>query len=88
MARDDRCLGVSVRRIVLAQARRQQALEAEAVLAEGWYRFEPENALRWTDGDAAIPASIFAGMTDAGMLIVQMGATTRYIDDGKAERSA
>jgi T5SS/PEP-CTERM-associated repeat protein len=89
VARDDRCLGVSVRRIVLAQARRQQALDAEAAaLTEGWHRFEPENALRWTDGDAALPVSIFAGMTGAGMLIVQMGATTQYIDDGKAERAA
>jgi hypothetical protein len=89
VARDDRCLGVSVRRIVLAQARRQQALDAEAAaLVEGWHRFEPEDALRWTDGDAAVPASIFAGMTGAGMLIVQMGATTQYIDDGTAKRAA
>jgi hypothetical protein len=59
-----------------------------ATLAEGWHRFEPERALRWTDGDAELPASIFAGMTGMGMLIVQMGATTQYVDDGKAEMAA
>ncbi len=62
VVRDARCLGVAVRRIVLAQARRQQAIEAASTsLMDGWHSFEPGDGIRWTDGDAALPASLFSG---------------------------
>ena len=84
VARDDRCLGVAVRRIVLAQARRQQALDAEAAaLAEGWHRFEPENGCA---GPMATPHCplLFAGMTGAGMLILHLGVATQYLDEDES----
>jgi hypothetical protein len=44
-------LGVAVRRIVLAQARRQRAIEANDVsLTEGFHAYEPENRICWTNG--------------------------------------
>ena len=66
VARDPRPLGVAVRRIVLAQARRQRAVEADAAsLVDGYHAFEPDNGIRWTDGDAAVPPELFAGMSGA-----------------------
>ena len=56
VARDPRSLGVALRGIVLAQARRQRAVEADATsLIDGYHVFEPANRIRWTDGDAAGP---------------------------------
>jgi hypothetical protein len=83
VARDPRSLGVAVRQLVLAQPQRQRVLEASAAsLAEGFHEFEPSNGIRWTDGDAAIPAELFAGMTRSAMLLVQLGAETCYVDHG------
>jgi hypothetical protein len=80
VARDPRPLGVSVRRIVLAQARRQRVVEADAAsLIDGYHAFEPDNGIRWTDGDAALPAGLFAGMSGAGLLILHLGETTQYL---------
>jgi T5SS/PEP-CTERM-associated repeat protein len=85
IARDARLLGVSIRRIVLAQAKRQRAVEADAAsLVDGWHPFEGDDRIRWTDGDASVPANLFAAMSGNGMLILQTGAATQYIDDGEA----
>jgi hypothetical protein len=89
VARDARLLGVAVRRIVLAQARRKRAIAAEsASLVDGYHLFEPNNDIRWTDGDAAVPASLFAGISGPSMLILQLGSATQYIDDGDVSRAA
>jgi hypothetical protein len=83
LARDPRVLGVALRRLVLAQARRQQVIEADAsTLADGFYPFEPEDGIRWTNGDATIPAELFSGMVGRGMLILHLGAATKYADEG------
>ena len=83
MARDERALGVALRRIVLAQARRQRAIDAkDASLTDGFHKFEADQALRWTNGDAAIPAEMFSGAHGPCMLMLQLGATAQYIDDG------
>jgi hypothetical protein len=74
---------------VLAQPRRRQAVEADAsALTDGWHAYEPDNGARWTDGDAAIPAQLFARMSSTGMLILHTGPTTQYIDDGGVEAAA
>ena len=89
LARDERSLGVAIRRIVLAQARRQRAIEADAAsLADGYHAFEAQTGIRWTDGDAAVPAALFAGMSGPGLLILQFGAMTRYPDEGIVYRAA
>ncbi len=83
LARDPRVLGVALRRLVIAQARRQQVIEADAsTLADGFYPFERENGIRWTNGDATIPAELFSGMVGRGMLILHLGAATKYADEG------
>jgi T5SS/PEP-CTERM-associated repeat protein len=89
LARDDRSLGVAVRRIVLLQPRRQRAIDAKAAaLVDGYHAFEPENDIRWTDGDAAVPAELFAGTDGPGMLMLQLAGRTQYLDDGTAAQAA
>ncbi len=89
VARDARLLGVPVRRILLAQARAKRSIAAEsASLVDGYHLFEPENDIRWTDGDAVVPAALFASISGPSMLIVQLGGTTQYIDDGEASKAA
>jgi hypothetical protein len=89
LARDERSLGVAIRRIVLAQARHQCAIEADAAsLADGYHAFEAANGIRWTNGDAAVPAELFAGMRGPGMLILQFGAATRYLNESTVSRAA
>jgi T5SS/PEP-CTERM-associated repeat protein len=83
VARDPRCLGVAVRRIVLAQPRRQRAIEAaSASLVDGWHPFEPNDGIRWSDGDAVLPTSLFSNMSRTGMLILHTGPRTLYLDEG------
>jgi hypothetical protein len=89
LARDERSLGVAIRRVVLAQAQRQRAIEADAAsLSDGYHAFEAQTGIRWTDGDAAVPAALFAGMSGSGMLILQFGAATRYLNEGAVSRAA
>ncbi len=79
--RDARPLGVAVRRIVLAQARSRRVIEADAAsLADGYYAFEPDNGIRWTKGDAAVPTELFTGMTCPGMLVLYLGCEMRYLE--------
>ena len=82
-ARDERALGVALRRIVLAQPLRQRTIDAnDTSLTDGFHTFEADHAFRWTNGDAAIPPELFAGAHGPCMLILELGATTHYIDEG------
>ena len=80
LARDPRILGVAIRRIVLAQPKRQCVVEA-VELTEGCHEFEPKRSLRWTSGDAVVPAKLFAGMNGPGLMMLHLGASTQYIND-------
>jgi hypothetical protein len=83
IARDDRSLGVAIRLLVVAQARRQRTIDAaSASLIDGYHRFEAENGIRWTDGDATVPAALLLGIGGPCMLALHLGAATQYIDDG------
>jgi hypothetical protein len=80
LAGDPRMLGVAIRRIVLAQPYRQCVIEAEE-LTEGCHEFEPNNGMRWTDGDAVVPAKLFTGMNGPTLMMLHLGAATQYLDD-------
>ena len=89
LARDARTLGVAVRRIMVAQARWQRAIEAQAPsLTDGYHTYELEGRIRWTNGDAALPGELFVGMNGPGMLMLKLGAATQYLDDGAVGRVA
>jgi hypothetical protein len=60
----------------------------DPTLRAGWHGFEADNAWRWTDGDATVPPSLLAGFTGSVEVVVQVGMTTVYWDDGQACRVA
>jgi Hint domain len=89
LARDARSLGVALRQIVVRQAIRVRTIEADdPSLAEGFHGFEPDDAIRWTNGDAAVPPELFDGFAGALELTLRLGCTTSYIAEGDAQRAA
>ena len=89
IARDSRCLGVAIRRIIVRQGTRFCATHAgDPLLTEGFHDFESSGDFRWTDGYARLPASLFAGLNGAFEVVVHLGCTTLYIDTGAAFRAA
>jgi hypothetical protein len=81
LARDPRCLGVALRRIVVRQGSRFRVIEAEdALLAEGFHPFEAANGLRWMDGNALLPAEMFAGFAGPKELVLDLAGTTQYLE--------
>ena len=89
LARDPRVLGVAVRAIEARQGRHLRALSAaDPLLADGFHGYESAEGLRWTDGDAAIPAALFDGLTGPVELTLRLAGGTAYIEEGTAVRAA
>ena len=79
LMRDPRVLGVALSNLAVRQGTRFRVVEADdAMLTEGFHAFEPEPGLRWTDGDAAIPAELFKGFSGQIELVIQVVGTARY----------
>jgi len=51
---------------------------ADESLAEGFHAYEPANLFRWTDGDAALPESLFTDITGACRLELLISGAMRY----------
>ncbi|HVY17992.1 MAG TPA: Hint domain-containing protein [Rhodopila sp.] len=84
IARDDRPLGVAIGRIVFSQAARQRVIDAaDPRLVEGFHPFEAEGLVRWTNGDAILPESLFQDLSGACLLMLHLNGATTYRDDGK-----
>jgi hypothetical protein len=78
-ARDPRALGVAVRQILATHGQQIRRVEAASgLLTQGFHGFEPDDAIRWTDGDAVIPASLFDGCAGPVELALRLGGTTSY----------
>jgi hypothetical protein len=89
LARDPRCLGVAVRRVSIRQGTHFRTVRGDDTrLTDGFHAFEPGTVLRWTDGDATLPAALFAGFSGPCELVIHLGGTASYIDDGAAEKVA
>ena len=89
LARDPRCLGIAVRRLVLRQGSRFRVMEAaDKELTGGFHPYDGGNRYRWTDGDATVPVSLLADITGPSELVLHVGETARYIDDGSTPRAA
>jgi hypothetical protein len=87
LARDPRVLGVAVRSVtILAGARHRTIEAADDRLTEGFHSYEPELDIRWTDGEALLPADFTDDSNGATDLILQIEGTTSYI--ATAERQA
>ncbi len=79
LARDARELGVSIKRIVARQPRRLAMIPAnDPGLSDGFHGYEPTGGIRWTNGDAVLPARLFHGFTGRIELELQLGPATRY----------
>ena len=79
LARDPRMLGVALRAITVFEGARYRSIAVtDPALSEGFHGFEPDNGLRWTDGDAALPTSLFDGLDGTKKLVLYVGATTSY----------
>ncbi len=78
-ARDPRCLGVALRRMVVRQGTRSRVTEADNLgLRHGFHDFEAANALRWTDGDAVVPPALFDTFDGRLEVVLHVVATTHY----------
>ena len=89
LARDPRELGVALRRLVLRQRTWFRTIAVtDPALRDGFHDCEPAEGIRWTNGDAALPVSLFAGRSGQLELVLHLGGTTRYIDDGSAAKVA
>jgi hypothetical protein len=51
---------------------------ADERLDEGFHLFEEAAGLRWTNGDALLPAALFAGMGESFELELHVASTTHY----------
>ena len=79
LAREARPLGVAIRRIAFWQGAAVRMLDAaDPRLAVGFHSFEPDNGYRWTDGDAEVPAELFARANGPFRLELELAETTRY----------
>ena len=89
IARDPRLLGVAVRQIRLWRGARLRVLDAaDEALIEGFQAFEPDNGFRWTDGNGALPAALFADVESACQIELLVGSTTQYPLFGEANQQA
>jgi hypothetical protein len=83
-ARDPRPLGVALRQIIVSQGEQVRRIEAGSpMLTEGFHAYEPADAIRWTDGDAAVPASLFDGFSAPHELVLRLGGATSYVAEGR-----
>jgi fibronectin-binding autotransporter adhesin len=84
-ARDPRRLGVAIAQIMVSKGRRLQVMEAnDPALTDGFHACEPSLGLRWTDGDATLPASLFEGFDGPMLLVLRLGGSTLYRAFGQA----
>ncbi|MEJ0014987.1 MAG: Hint domain-containing protein [Acetobacteraceae bacterium] len=86
LARDSRPLGVALWRVVTAQ---QRVIEADDhTLADGYHAFEHGNGWRWTNGEAALPAALFAGLSGPVEVELHVGCTASYLLEGEEQQPA
>jgi hypothetical protein len=79
LARDPRPLGVAVRQVAVWQGWRLALIEAaDNKLASGFHDYEADIRLRWTNGDAVLPAELFCGFAGPLELDVHLSGATQY----------
>jgi Hint domain len=79
LSRDPRVLGVGIRRLLVWQGATLVMIEAgDDRLSSGFHAFEPDLALRWTEGSAEIQAEFLEAVTGAFELEVLTAGATHY----------
>ncbi|HEX4261609.1 MAG TPA: Hint domain-containing protein [Acetobacteraceae bacterium] len=89
---DQRRLGVALRRIVIAGRDGVRDLGLDFLPpGHGWHTPEPAEGLRWTDGDALMPAAALSGISAPLTVALHLGVGGRYrlpLRDAAADPSA
>ena len=76
MARDPRSLGVALTQIQIRWGAKIVLVQADdARLVDGFHDFEPDEGLRWTNGDAELPASLFETSKETELFLETAGLT-------------
>ncbi len=89
LARDPRVLGVALRRIVARAGSRFSVIDVtDDRLVQGFHGYEPDDDLRWTDGDAALPVDLFNGFGDRAEVVLEVCGTTQYRADDQSGQAA
>ncbi len=57
-------------------------------LAGGLHPYESATGVRWTNGDALVPAVWLRGWTGPIELVLHLRGATSYIDDGRLRSAA
>ena len=80
LARDPRSLGVALRQIEVRRGVTSATIAVDDPrLREGFHDYEPAEALRWTNGNAALPAALFALRGYGAIrLVLTLGGVARY----------
>ena len=86
---DQRRLGVALRRIVLAEPEATQTLEwDDARLSAGFHDAEPLDRHRWTDGEAALPLALLAGLRAGALVELHVSGLLPYPADAPSRHLA
>ncbi|HEX3573272.1 MAG TPA: Hint domain-containing protein, partial [Rhodopila sp.] len=91
LTRDPRSLGVALRHITLRQDDAIETISAgDTRLEDGFHAYETTEQLRWTNGHALLPPSLFARFDAGGIEItLTLAGNTHYPEPGEVwQRSA
>ena len=85
VSRDHRLLGVAVRSITVVKGadRRRLIQGSDPLLQDGFHSYEPAEDIRWTKGDALLPAELFAGCQGPIDILVVTAGANKYFDFGE-----
>jgi len=61
---------------------------ADTLLTNGFHQYEAGNGIRWTDGDAGVPAVLFEHFAGPLEIAIRLGGRTCYLDEGTLLRAA
>jgi hypothetical protein len=83
LARDPRPLGVAIRSIALLIGPHRHLVQAaDDRLRDGFHGYEPDAGIRWTNGNALLPADLFSQSSTRFGIELLISGTTWYIDEG------
>jgi hypothetical protein len=89
LARDPRVLGVPLWRVIVRAGTRFQTMCAsDERLVDGVHAYEHEAGVRWTSGDAPVPAAWLQDWAGPLELVLHLRGATTYIDDGRWRSAA
>ena len=88
IGRDARALGVALKRLTVGDGAAMRVFTADdpalddADRTDGLHGFEPTDAIRWTNGDAGLPGTLFDAVNGLVSLTLTLGGATSYVDEG------